>query len=62
MPCGDGLGINGKEMEKENRIKWCGECADFLYEDTSGYGICTKDNDLHSCGERCIYSVKSEKE
>lgn len=39
---------------------FCGECRDFLYESTDGYGICARDNDLHSCGERCIYSDRKE--
>ena len=39
-------------MEKH---KYCGECKDFLYEDSSGYGICSRDNDKHSVREYCIY-------
>lgn len=34
---------------------FCGECPDFLYEDCSGYGICSQDNEHHSCGEKCMY-------
>lgn len=37
------------------KIKYCGECRDFLYEDASGYGICAKDNEIHSCGDKCMY-------
>lgn len=41
---------------------YCGECPDFLYEDTSGYGICSQDGDIHSCGERCAYGkLRKEK-
>lgn len=39
-------------------VIYCGECRDFLYEDTSGYGICGLDNELHSCREICCYKQK----
>ena len=39
-------------------VFYCGECPDFLYEDISGYGICSQDNDSHSCRERCVYGKK----
>lgn len=47
-------------MKSENETEtddlvFCGECRDFLYEDYSGYGICTQDNDRHSCNARCIF-------
>lgn len=41
-----------------NANKYCGKCRDFLYEDVSGFGICMKDNDLHSCWEKCPYNNK----
>lgn len=43
-------------MTEENRLKQCCECRDFLWEDTSGYGICAKDNEIHHCGAYCMYS------
>lgn len=39
-------------MEK---LKYCGECMNFLYIGDIGYGICMKDNDKHSVRELCIY-------
>ena len=39
-------------------VYFCGECCDFLYEDASGYGICSQDNDLHSCSESCAYDKR----
>ncbi|MCM1369846.1 MAG: hypothetical protein NC204_05680 [Candidatus Amulumruptor caecigallinarius] len=41
--------------------KYCGECRNFLYEDTSGYGICSLDNELYSCTEQCIYGNATSK-
>ena len=36
------------------KIKHCGECKKFLYEDIEGYGFCgKKDNEVCYCGDRC---------
>lgn len=51
--------FNGKDSIPVNDLFYCCDCSDFLYEDTSGYGICTQDNDRHSCRERCMYGKEN---
>lgn len=48
---------------RDKDIRYCGECKDFLYEDTNGYGICARDNENYSCSAKCEYGllVKSDK-
>lgn len=46
----------------EKNCKVCGCCRDFLYEDSTGYGICIKDNDRHSVKEFCIYEKSTHTE
>ena len=37
-----------------NKVIYCGECEDLLYEDINGYGFCgKKDNEVCYCGDRC---------
>ena len=37
-----------------SKIKHCGECKKFLYEDIEGYGYCgKKDNEVCYCGDKC---------
>ena len=35
------------------KIKHCGECKKFLYEDIEGYGICGKTNEEYRCSDQC---------
>lgn len=35
------------------KIKHCGECKKFLYEDIDGYGICGNTNDECRCSDKC---------
>lgn len=35
------------------KIKHCGECDKFLYEDIDGYGICGKTNEECLCSDKC---------
>ena len=37
----------------EDKVIYCGECEDFLYEDTDGYGICGETNEECYCGDKC---------
>ena len=37
----------------ENKVIYCGECDNFLYEDTDGYGICGETNEECYCGDKC---------
>ena len=37
----------------EDKIIYCGECDNFLYEDTDGYGFCLKSDDLCRCSDKC---------
>ena len=37
----------------QNKVIYCGECEDFLYEDTDGYGFCLKSDDLCRCSDKC---------
>ena len=37
----------------ENKVIYCGECEDLLYEDTDGYGFCLKSDDLCRCSDKC---------
>ena len=34
-------------------ILYCGECDNFLYEDTDGYDICGETNEECYCGDKC---------
>ena len=36
-----------------NKVIYCGECEDLLYEDTDGYGFCLKSDDLCRCSDKC---------
>ena len=36
-----------------NKVIYCGECDNFLYEDTDGYGICGETNEECYCGDKC---------
>ena len=36
-----------------NNVIQCGECDNFLYEDTDGYGICCDTNEECYCGDKC---------
>ena len=42
------------------KIKYCGECENFAYEDTDGYGFCLKTNEecknKLSCQRYLIYA------
>lgn len=43
-------------MERDitmGKIKHCGECENFLYEDIDGYGICGKTNEECRCSDKC---------
>ena len=37
----------------EDELIYCGECDNFLYEDTDGYGFCLKSDDLCRCSDKC---------
>ena len=37
----------------ENKVIYCGECDNFLYEDTDGYGFCLESDDLCRCSDKC---------
>ena len=39
--------------EKMSKIIYCGECDKFAYEDTDGYGVCTKKDDECRCSDKC---------
>ena len=36
-----------------NKVIYCGECDNFLYEDTDGYGFCLESDDLCRCSDKC---------
>lgn len=44
-----------KDNKKVKKIKYCGECKNFLYEGCSGYGLCQRDFNTHSVNEKCLY-------
>ena len=37
----------------EDKEIYCGECDNFLYEDTDGYGFCLESDDLCCCSDKC---------
>ena len=37
----------------EDKVIYCGECDNFLYEDTDGYGFCLESDDLCRCSDKC---------
>ena len=38
----------------QNKVIYCGECEKFLYEDTDGFGVCSKkNNEVCYCGDKC---------
>ena len=37
----------------QNKVIYCGECDNFLYEDTDGYGFCGETNEECYCGDKC---------
>ena len=37
----------------ENKVIYCGEYDNFLYEDTDGYGFCLNSGDLCRCSDKC---------
>ena len=37
----------------EDKVIYCGECDNFLYEDTDGFGICGKTNEECRCSDKC---------
>ena len=37
----------------EDKVICCGECEEFLYEDTDGFGICGKTKEVCYCGDKC---------
>ena len=37
----------------EDKEIYCGGCEKFLYEDTDGFGICDKNNEVYYCGDKC---------
>ena len=37
----------------DKTILYCGECDNFLYEDTDGYGFCGETNEECYCGDKC---------
>lgn len=47
--------LNKIKLQDRKLKIFCSECRNFLYQDTSGYGICSRDNELHSCSEKCMY-------
>ena len=38
---------------EDKTILYCGECDNFLYEDTDGYGFCLESDDLCCCSDKC---------
>ena len=38
---------------EDKAILYCGECDNFLYEDTDGYGFCLESDDLCCCSDKC---------
>ena len=38
---------------EDKTILYCGECDNFLYEDTDGYGFCLNSGDLCRCSDKC---------
>lgn len=36
-----------------SKTMYCGECENFAYEDTYGYGLCTKNNAECRCSDKC---------
>ena len=38
---------------EDKTILYCGECDNFLYEDTDGYGFCLESDDLCRCSDKC---------
>ena len=37
----------------EDKVIYCGECDNFLYEDTDGFGFCLESDDLCRCSDKC---------
>ena len=37
----------------EDKVIYCGECEKFLYEDTDGFGVCGKTNEVCCCSDKC---------
>ena len=37
----------------EDKEMYCGECEKFLYEDTDGFGVCGKTNEVCRCSDKC---------
>ena len=42
-----------KKEETMSKTIFCGECDNFLYEDTDGYGFCLESDDLCRCSDKC---------
>lgn len=40
-------------MVDEKKIRVCGECKEFLYEASDGFGICGITSELAYCGSLC---------
>ena len=38
---------------EDKTILYCGECDNFLYEDTDGFGICDKTKEECRCSDKC---------
>ena len=38
---------------EDKTILYCGECDNFLYEDTDGFGICGKTKEECRCSDKC---------
>ena len=56
--CADCYELDDKTDEyvpKKNmsKITYCGECDNFLFEDTYGYGVCGKSKEGCRCSDKC---------
>ena len=49
----DALVDSLKCEQEKNKTIYCGECDNFLYEDTYGYGVCGKSKDGCLCSDKC---------
>ena len=51
--CTDAVEIKTANVMEDKTILYCGECDNFLYEDTDGFGICGKTKEECYCGDKC---------
>jgi cytidine deaminase len=50
-----GVNIHAPAEPKQPKIKYCGECKQFINECATGYGTCIMHPKEKHCGDKCDY-------